>query len=335
MRSKRLVPLANVPAPGRPTEGSELLTSPRWTTSSPVPHSLALSEASTISRETHMAISVGSHPSGLRARALGGWLQAATLRPRGPLARVSLYYLGLAVPLAAALWLGPEWLRGVLDGTDVANPLGAGVDAFRAVASPPPVGLSLMVLAEHLVGLLAVLVLMLPVSWVYMGTRRHASVDQSIVQAMIILPIAVAGIVMIVHDSIALAFSLAGIVAAVRFRNSLRETRDALYIFAAIGVGLACGTGALGIAALVSMVLNYVILILWRSDYGECSQAEPGAEYAKAFALAKLGLEPEEAIAALERHSRKKAKKVRERSEALLRLEQEGREPTSPFGPLV
>jgi hypothetical protein len=42
-----------------------------------------------------------------------------------------------------------------------------------------------------------------------------------VAQTMIILTIAVAGIVTIVHHSIALGFSLAGIVAGVRFRSSV------------------------------------------------------------------------------------------------------------------
>jgi hypothetical protein len=59
------------------------------------------------------------------------------------------------------------------------------------------------------------------------------------VQLLIILPLVVAGIVVLVKDSLALAFSLAGIVAAVRFRNTLDDSKDAVYVFLATGVGLA------------------------------------------------------------------------------------------------
>jgi hypothetical protein len=116
---------------------------------------------------------------------------------------------------------------------------------------------------------------MVPLSWGYMSARIRRGYDQSIVQTMIILPIAISGIVYIVQDSIALAFSLAGIVAAVRFRNSLNDTSDALYVFAAIGVGLACGVGALDIAILMSIVFNYVVLFMWHCDYGVCAKAGP------------------------------------------------------------
>ena len=75
--------------------------------------------------------------------------------------------------------------------------------------------------------------LMLPVTWIYIMTRRRKGFRQSVVQTLIILPIVVAGVVFMVKNSLALAFSLGGIVAAVSFRNTLRDTKDAVYIFLA------------------------------------------------------------------------------------------------------
>lgn len=117
--------------------------------------------------------------------------------------------------------------------------------------------------------LLSVLLLMLPVSWVYMTSRRTRGYDQSIVQTMIILPLVVAGIVLIVRNSLALAFSLAGIVGGVRFRNTLDDARDAVFIFLAIAVGLSAGVQALTVSLLISAVFNFVVLFIWRSDFGQ------------------------------------------------------------------
>ena len=72
----------------------------------------------------------------------------------------------------------------------------------------------------------------------------------------------------VVHNSLALAFSLAGIVGGVRFRNSLKSSGDALYILLAIGIGLSAGIGAIEIALVMSIVFNYVFLALWGADYG-------------------------------------------------------------------
>ena len=112
------------------------------------------------------------------------------------------------------------------------------------------------------------LVLMVPISWVYFITTQLKRIDRSFAQTMMILPVIVAGIATIVQNSIPLAFSLAGIVAAVRFRFTLTEPAYTLYVFAAITIGLGAGISALGIAAVVSVAFVYTTLILWMVDYG-------------------------------------------------------------------
>ena len=63
-------------------------------------------------------------------------------------------------------------------------------------------------------------------------------------------------------------FSLAGIVAAVRFRTSLEEPMDAVYMFMAIGIGLAAGTQLTTVAYLASLVFVAIALGVWKSNFG-------------------------------------------------------------------
>ena len=96
-------------------------------------------------------------------------------------------------------------------------------------------------------------VMIVPVSWVYFITSRAKEIDQSFAQTIILMPIVVTGISAIVLNSIALAFSLAGIVAAVRFRFSLIVPAHAMYIFSAIGICLAAGICERVVVALPSL----------------------------------------------------------------------------------
>lgn len=116
--------------------------------------------------------------------------------------------------------------------------------------------------------LLGTLLLMLPVSWVYMSARNIPGHSQAVVQTLIILPLVVAGIVLIVRDSLALAFSLAGVVAAVRFRTNMKDARDVVYVFLAIAVGFAAGVQTLAVGAVLTIVFNFIIIFTWRYDYG-------------------------------------------------------------------
>jgi lysylphosphatidylglycerol synthetase-like protein (DUF2156 family) len=134
---------------------------------------------------------------------------------------------------------------------------------------------------------LSTLALMLPVTWVYMSARKGQGHNQSVVQVLIVLPIIVAGIVLIVRNSLALAFSLTGVVAAVRFRTNLTDARDIVFVFLAIAVGFAAGVQVIMVAFLLSMIFNFVLVFLWQFDFGR-TVLEPTASSQWAASLGDL-----------------------------------------------
>ncbi|MEJ8566010.1 hypothetical protein [Elongatibacter sediminis] len=111
--------------------------------------------------------------------------------------------------------------------------------------------------------LIGVWLLMLPVSWVHKGIHQVSSYDHSLDETTLILPGVVAAIVLVVQHSLALAFSLAGIVAGVQFRRALQDTFDALFILVAIGTGIAAGVRALEIAAVLTVFFTYATLYVY------------------------------------------------------------------------
>jgi hypothetical protein len=111
--------------------------------------------------------------------------------------------------------------------------------------------------------LLGLWCLMLPVSWVHKGIHQGSSHDHSLDETILILPGIVAAIVLIVQHSLALAFSLAGIVAGVRFRRALLDTFDALFILVGVGTGIAAGVEALEIAAVMTLFFTYATMYVY------------------------------------------------------------------------
>lgn len=186
-----------------------------------------------------------------------------------PISIITLYYAAIVGVLAVLLVRFPM-LREFFPIGGIGDLAGSNSDGFEPVYS----SVKETVLAPHGALRLAISsigagVLIIPVSWVYFITSRNKSVDQSFVQTIIIMPIVVTGISMIVLNSLALAFSLAGIVAAVRFRFTLDQPSHAMYIFVAISVGLASGIGALGVATVISMAFVYATMIIWKLEYGK------------------------------------------------------------------
>jgi len=146
------------------------------------------------------------------------------------------------------------------------------IDAMLGLPSPTsrhePVTLDGASLAGGVaIAMLASVLLALPVAWVYLVTRAKRGYQQSVVQLLVILPAVVAGIVLLVKYSLALAFSLAGIVAAVRFRNTLDDSKDAVYVFLATAIGLSAAVNV-PVAAVLSIGFNLIVLVLWYSDFG-------------------------------------------------------------------
>jgi len=124
------------------------------------------------------------------------------------------------------------------------------------------------VAVDVLIMMLSAVLLMLPVAWVFILTRSRKGFSQSTVQTLIFLPLVVAGVMMLVQHSTALAFGLGGVVGAVSFRNRLDDPKDAIYIFVSIAVGLAAGVQVLSVAAAVSIFFNLVVLWAWQFDFG-------------------------------------------------------------------
>src|SRR3954454_14199915 len=187
------------------------------------------------------------------------------------LIQLTIYYVVIGVVVFAAIKIWPAitgWLPigGVeqLISQPSKNPLHA-TEAVRA-AHVSNLGQSLFWLSVAIIG--AVLT-SLPVSWVYMGIRNDEDYDQSLINTIIVLPMVVTGIVIIVQNSLALAFSLAGIAGAVRFRNSLKSSGDALFILLSVAIGLSAGIGAVELAALITVAFNYTFIALWMTEYGE------------------------------------------------------------------
>ena len=124
----------------------------------------------------------------------------------------------------------------------------------------------ILFLIGHLTGTILV---MIPITWTYRAVNYDIGFSKTFVRSLIILPFCATTTVLLIQDSLALAFGLAALVAAVRFRVALDEAMDGIFIFAAICVGLSAGIGFLGVAAIMAVFFCFANLILWKIDYGQ------------------------------------------------------------------
>ncbi|MDB4874864.1 MAG: hypothetical protein JWM41_1310 [Gemmatimonadetes bacterium] len=201
---------------------------------------------------------------------------SATPAANRVLIRVALYYVALTT-VGALAWKYLPRTRLIAEAS--LDSLFGSAASFGATASKSAIiapGVDQTTLAATVtLAMLAAALLALPVAWIYTLTRSKRGYQQSVVQLLIVLPVVVAGIVVLVKYSIALAFSLGGIVAAVRFRNTLDDSKDAVYVFLATGVGIAAAVD-LPVALVISLLFNALIVTLWITDFGRTAVALDG-----------------------------------------------------------
>lgn len=194
--------------------------------------------------------------------------------------RTAIYYFVLLAALISTLKFWPDagqylpvgghdalGATGVQSFTDLLRP-GRSSSVLEAAQNGRDVGsvqAVMLFLTGHLAGTILV---MLPISWTYKAMNYAAGFRKNFIRTLIVLPLCATTIVLLIQDSLALAFGLAALVAAVRFRVALDEAMDGIFIFAAICVGLAAGIGYLGIALVMSMFFCFTNIVMWAVDYG-------------------------------------------------------------------
>lgn len=115
--------------------------------------------------------------------------------------------------------------------------------------------------------------LSLPVAWVHTLTKGDTP-EPSLTQTLIMLSVIVAGVMLLLEDNLARSFSLVGVVAAVRYRNTLKDPKDAVFVFLSLGIGMAGGLQAYHVALLLSMFECAILLVLWMFQTGAPAMGE-------------------------------------------------------------
>lgn len=207
-------------------------------------------------------------PAPVRGRSIeGDALQFA-------LARLAVYYLVIATLMLLVHTFAPGFSGMLVE--ERARHVGmAGLSGENTYTSDGELlrfGTGIVVLASSMIAMLVAL----PVARVYGWTTPKKRYSQDFAQSLVLLPLALSTVVFLVKGSLALAFSLAGIVAVVRFRNQLATTRESVFLFAVIGIGLSAGVQLLYVSIISSAVFNAAVIVIRAQDFGRRPQRLAG-----------------------------------------------------------
>jgi hypothetical protein len=148
-----------------------------------------------------------------------------------------------------------------------------------------------------LAALLLSFALSLVVSWVYVATYQGLSYMRSFAMTLGIAGVLSCLVMLAIGDDVARGLGLVGALTVIRFRTTLKDTRDLMFAFAALAIGVACGVLAFSVAILGTAIFCGGMVYLSFSAFGSRRQwnavlrlqvpTEPGTQRALAQVLGR------------------------------------------------
>jgi hypothetical protein len=123
-------------------------------------------------------------------------------------------------------------------------------------------------LGTLLLSLLLAFVLGQAIAWTYLWSHSGLSYSRSFTQSLLLLTLLVTLVMMVIGNSIVTAFGLLGALALIRFRNVLKDTRDTVFVFMALVIGMAVGTQRYLLAIVGALAAIGIVLYVNYTSFG-------------------------------------------------------------------
>jgi len=104
------------------------------------------------------------------------------------------------------------------------------------------------------------------ISYFYKKTYNGPGYLNSFANALILLSLITAVVIMIIGNNLARAFGLVGAMSIIRFRTAVKETHDIVYIFFSLTIGMAAGVGLHSLAILGTLFIGLVSYVISKMD---------------------------------------------------------------------
>ena len=131
-----------------------------------------------------------------------------------------------------------------------------------------PLSVPQLTLTVILINLAAAFVLSFVSAIIYRTTHKGLSYSQSFTVSLVVISFFIAAIVMVIGNSLALAFAAFGAVSLIRFRTAIKDARDIAFVLLAVAIGFASGTGSYIIAVSTTVLGLLIVYMLAKTNFG-------------------------------------------------------------------
>ena len=98
----------------------------------------------------------------------------------------------------------------------------------------------------------------------YYISHRGTIYSKKFNASLVVLTVLTGTVMTVIGNNIALSLGMVGALSIIRFRTSIKDSRDTIYIFWTIIVGICCGVGDYVVAGVGSSVVFLVLLLFGR-----------------------------------------------------------------------
>lgn len=127
---------------------------------------------------------------------------------------------------------------------------------------------------EMVINIILALAIGVVLSLVYRATHKGLSYSQSFSQTIVFVAVIVAIVMMVIGGSLARAFALVGALSIIRFRTVLKDTKDMSFVFGALALGMAAGTGNYFLAVFGTASISVLAYLLHQTNFGAVYKSE-------------------------------------------------------------
>lgn len=127
---------------------------------------------------------------------------------------------------------------------------------------------------QILLSLLMSFVLSFVIANTYRWTFQGLSYSRSFVHTQVLSSMIVSMLIMAIGNNLARGLGILGTLAIVRFRTPIRDSRDMTFLFACLGVGIACGAGTFAVATVGTLTICAAVILLHWSPFASRREYE-------------------------------------------------------------
>ena len=131
------------------------------------------------------------------------------------------------------------------------------------------IGFENLDLASILFSLVLATVVSFIISQIYKYTHRGLNYELAFMSTLVLLAPIVSVVMLFIRGDLVLSLGLIGSLSIIRFRTPIKDTRDMVFLFWVIAVGLGCGTYNWNVVIISTIIISITMFALHFMRYGQ------------------------------------------------------------------